>query len=589
MAFVIATFVLVAGITFFLAIHGTFSALIMSILTVLSAAIAVNYYGPLSEALLFETMPDYADPCCLGGLFLITLTLLRILADRLIRGNITFYPWADRIMSGCLSLPTALLLVGLSSITFQMLPFTEDLLLFNRFDKKTGERESIFPYADDFAAGFVGFLSKGSLAGKEEFGLLHPDWPGEVSAQRVAIQYESRHAVPANCIKVKKTWRLDEPLQVLRFNVTGGLRRYNMKVKSRPDGTRQPDGDNYYLVVRLELQPGAADPDGHYRFSWGQVRLVGTHERARQTPVNYYIVGFDSPHADNRPTYMRVKLPVMPEDEDEDDIDEFPERNYGVVSTNKEYNLVFEVREGFKPWFIEYKRWGRAYMPRAAETAGAADDIDRDTAESTQERREGKGWTPGFTIDYERTGFINELPFELTARSGSATISPSGEISAGRFRTGTIHGWIERGQPNDLDAQDVVIGEFDVPSDKRFFRIECRIDPAKTRLLRNIFGSVQKIVRRSVTTQGGKTYFAAGKYAMIIGDQGTQVELQYDPEFYEVRSGPQPFTQVSPQHARRGQVRVGFLFLIDPGVQLDSFEVGGRPFKPQDISEYTAP
>ena len=87
MVLIILVSLLVLGIAFYQIIQGLFSAMIMTILTVLAAAIAFNFYEPLGD-LLVGRLGAYAHPAALLALFVIPLFVLRELFDRVIRGNV---------------------------------------------------------------------------------------------------------------------------------------------------------------------------------------------------------------------------------------------------------------------------------------------------------------------------------------------------------------------------------------------------------------------------------------------------------------------------------------------------------------------
>jgi len=87
MVLIIFALVLVLGIAFYQAVHGAFSAMIMAILTIACALLAINYYEPLAEWLLYSGQPEFADASMLIGLFAVPLLILRIFVDRLIPGN----------------------------------------------------------------------------------------------------------------------------------------------------------------------------------------------------------------------------------------------------------------------------------------------------------------------------------------------------------------------------------------------------------------------------------------------------------------------------------------------------------------------
>ena len=122
MVLILLALALVIGIAFFQVIQGLFSALIMTILTILSAVVALGYYELLAE-MIYEHQPAHADAAALIALFVIPLLTLRVVSDMFIRGNVVLGVWADRIGGGSLGLITGSVMVGILMIALQMLPF----------------------------------------------------------------------------------------------------------------------------------------------------------------------------------------------------------------------------------------------------------------------------------------------------------------------------------------------------------------------------------------------------------------------------------------------------------------------------------
>jgi hypothetical protein len=88
--------VLILATTFYLGIQGTFSALIMCILTVLSAALAFGMYETVYYSFLIDKQPEHGRAIALMAVFIPTLLVLRVIADQLITGNMQFHPYVDR-------------------------------------------------------------------------------------------------------------------------------------------------------------------------------------------------------------------------------------------------------------------------------------------------------------------------------------------------------------------------------------------------------------------------------------------------------------------------------------------------------------
>jgi hypothetical protein len=589
--FIIVSLLLFLGIAFYQALQGTFTALIAAVLTILSAALAANFYGPLSHSLLLEHIPDYADAVSLAGIFFITLMVLRTLADHFIRSNVVVYAWPDRIAAGVLSIPTALVIVGMACISFEMLPFDDQVMMFDRFQVNQGTvtTKGIFPYADSFTAGMLEKLSKGSLESQTQFGMAHPDWPVEVSANRIGVQKESKHAVPPSSVRVEKAWRIDNPLMAKEYTLQQGRRESGMKVEVA-DKVQPRDG-YYYLAVQMKLtDPKAADGDGYYRFGWGQVRLVGFKGTLQTRPMNIFAIGVRDLDLPAEFNYMRVKVPTPPEKSDDGEAQP-GERNYGIISKSNTFDVVFEVPEDFTPWFLEFKRWGRAAVPKpttdeesktstVSETSEKTEPVDADSS-SLVGGTERQGWHSELQLISKGTGFTSELPFQVkkvAIERGSSEV----ELQGAEFVRGRIDGKIGGGAGSLDIGPGEVVAQFSVPADKRLLRLECEISPAQSAFLNQIFSSVQGVLQKKAIAKGGQAFLPVGQYLIVDEGGEQQVELIYDPDA-EMNGRLEPFRSVKPNQLRGKTGRMGFLYLVPPGTEMERFEVGGTPIEAQTL------
>lgn len=601
MFFGLLSFVLVAGIAFFQALQGVYSAIIMAVLTMVSAALAVNFYHPLATACLAQ-LPSgwgqYIDAISLATLFFVTLVLLRTVADRVLRGNIVIQPIPDRILAGVISFPTAMVIVGMASISMQMLPFDQTLMMFTRYNMETGARASLFPKADDFTASVLTGLSKGALSGDTEFGMFHDDWPGELSAQRMGVQHESKQTAPENSVSIVKAWAFDKPLLEKQFTLKG-FRLYEAKMGVEVKGKRLPQSGMRYIAMLVNINGEGADDDRTTRIGWGQVRLVGFVGGNTKRPQSYYLMGFKDVDVPGEWNVIRKYVPVRPTKEDEQENQATSTlRNYGLVTREKTQmplGLVFEVPDDFKPWFVEYKRWGRVAVPEltkdqpaeapAAAGAAAVDSNGNPVARS--------GWHSQFQVDFDRSGFNDTMPFSVAMAAGTKQVDGA-EISQGRITKGTIYGTIGRGEATDLDSKTngrlASVQGFFVPNDRRLFRLECKLEAAQTALLQSVFGAVQGVMQRFVVDAQGQNHFPVGQYIILDGQPGQEVELMYDCESEQTAGGyAKPFQHMNPNQLAGKTVRIGFLFMVPAGTQLKQFEVGGGAIEAQNLTRFTAP
>jgi len=167
---------LIVGIAYIQVVQGVFSALIMTILSVLSAAIAFTYYEPLAQTFFYNRFSAYADGTCLIALFVLSLLVLRLLADRFIPANVVLNVWPNRIIGGIFGLISGVICVGVLAVSLQMLPWGPSMMTYRPFDDSLQRVQSLAPlYPDDFAVGLAKTLSSGGLSGRRSFGEVHPD------------------------------------------------------------------------------------------------------------------------------------------------------------------------------------------------------------------------------------------------------------------------------------------------------------------------------------------------------------------------------------------------------------------------------
>lgn len=276
MVLILLATVLILAIAFFQVIQGLFSALIMTVLTILCAAVAFTFYEPLAE-LLYTRQAAYADAGALIALLVIPLLVLRIVFDKLVGANVVIGVWADRVGGGMLGLITGMILVGTLTIALQMLPFGESVLTFEPFDGALQRKQSLAPfYPDRFTVGFMNVLSGGSLSGSRDLTKTHEDLLLEAHCARNTAGMSGRvDALP----DAMKGVRVFQPAQRLGEEIPDN--------PLLPSSVRTRD-----VIVRVEIDKSARDEaDGND--STPQWRLPATHFRmVSVSGRNYYPVGY---------------------------------------------------------------------------------------------------------------------------------------------------------------------------------------------------------------------------------------------------------------------------------------------------------
>ena len=114
--------------------QGLFSAMIHAGLAIVAALIALNWFEPLAAVLTGIGLASLGpQTIALMALFILSLLILRELADRLIRGNMNFPLLVDRLGATFFALVGSLVAVGIALIGLQMLPIQPKFLWFDRF------------------------------------------------------------------------------------------------------------------------------------------------------------------------------------------------------------------------------------------------------------------------------------------------------------------------------------------------------------------------------------------------------------------------------------------------------------------------
>jgi len=275
---------LILGIAFFQVVQGLFSALIMAILTVLSAAIAFNYYEVLA-AQIYPYQPAHADAIALLALFILPLLALRWLYDYFLGGNVVFGVWADRIGGGVLGLITGIIAIGVLAVAMQMLPLGRSILGYEPFDPSLQRQDTLAPfYPDDFAVGLAKKLSTAAFSDGKPYALFHDDLLRELYCARNTAGYNSQIYSDTTDIngwmKVIKVYR-PSPEEIMVSNLP-------------PNPLLPPAAATRVVIVRVGVDELCREPkveDDHKGTNWWY--LPASHFRlVTAEGKSYYPVGY---------------------------------------------------------------------------------------------------------------------------------------------------------------------------------------------------------------------------------------------------------------------------------------------------------
>jgi uncharacterized membrane protein required for colicin V production len=264
MVLILLATALILAIAFFQVTQGFYSATIMVMLSVLSAAVAFHFYEPLAS-LLTPYQPAAADALALLAIFVILLLGLRLAIDYFFRHNAVMGVWVDRIGGG---------IVGL--LTGMTLAWGPSILGYRPFDDSLQRRSRLYPFSpDDFVVGLIKRLSdpnKGSLARGSTRGFVgaHDDLLLELFCARNTAGKNGRIDAEAGSLSVGSAYTSE--------GASWG--------DDVPAGPRLGEQVTKVIVVRATVDRGAADKGGWWRLPATHFRLVSDSGRS------YYPVGY---------------------------------------------------------------------------------------------------------------------------------------------------------------------------------------------------------------------------------------------------------------------------------------------------------
>ncbi len=595
---------LILTITFYQGLQGLFSALINCVLAILSAVLAFGYYEDVYFTLLVESQPENGRAIALVGIFISTLLVLRLIFDLVITGHMHFPIQVDRIVGGIFGLITALIIVGVLAIGFQLLDFNSCFLGFTRYtlvdassgtavdfgnpDPKTDltphnvatidwtnvrqERHNLWFNPDGFTVALVSHLSDNALTGRNRFRTVYPDFLGSVHRAKTGIFEGEKNAVPPNSIALI-AYKYLEKSQAFKGRkiITPTSQAKNKTFELVP--SKRPGKGSRLMVVRVALKREAADTGGTLQFTTEQIRLVA-RERAGGRTQEYFPVGMNPPEAVPGVLYYEVA------------------QGEGFAREIKKEDIhidfVFEVpeTEGFEPLFIEYKQNARvnfdthlkdramppiegAAVPPAAGQGGTPTD-----AGSTQAPPAADG-SAGRTMPIKPSAmsqFSNRLPFFRPLTTYQAISAPQmkgNALAGGRIFTHLDDRW----QP--LPGNQAAIQSFDVPAGMHLLQLNVNRVRAGS-LLGQVMNFARSGVRSFTAVDAARTqYPAVGVYAMALEGGRPSFELIYLNEIERIGGRLPKLERINEDNLQNDDVYC-FLFLVPSGTKITGMNVGNK-------------
>jgi hypothetical protein len=498
---------------------------------------------------------------------------------------------------------SAMIIVGMLSIGFEMLPFGDSVLGFQRFmvvkndtnQPPTAEelqagvdysdtrvvRNSVWLKPGAFTAGLVSHLSGNALAGQTRFSSVYPDFMAAVQRARAGIGDATTIAKPTGEIRVDGYWDL-RPNEFFTRKHT--QRESKTWIELTPHKEAGPRGK--WVGVRVTFR----DVEDPLIFTTDQVRLVVVNATTGAAE-EYLPVGMSDAQYPNRLVAIYPGEPFQRE----------------PAATGGQLDFVFDLPESVRfgeGSFIEYKQNARAAItprddandpkkrlpplkagkqqtgspssgqPSPLPTPGSpsgSGDSSQDPGSTNSGSRPLRGRVAG--IGEARHGYVTDrLPFTLTRYAGNPDIS-GGAIRGGRLMARLNNDW----EPLPGDQQP--IERIHVPPDMRLIQIDVeKLQPGS--FLGRARGAVSDMVADFYMIDSrGEKHMPIGMYAIAVA--GTQPTFEMVLLDEGGRSGEDVFGKLAKfETIKRDMLRDEYayylIFQVKPGTRAVKIHTGHR-------------
>ncbi len=599
MLFSLVVALMVILIAAFWVYQGFFSTLIMFFETLIACMLAFGFYE-LLNSVWEESTPSGAGtglPLAFMVIFLGSLMLMRVATDKLIKDTVSMPIPLDRAGAGIAGFFTGMIIIGSTLTAIQMLPISSAIFGFERYytdkDGIAHKRNLGIFRPDEFVCGLASMLSNDRFGGDRRFSEDKPNYVTMLYSARAVPMSEENIFVKKGKVKVNAIWKvpqIDRPTHAIDNDTL-----------TRSFTTESPDNPgNTYLVCNVSISKDAsgATANDEVRFRVPQFRLVGPPpggEGLRQPTRMFLASGMTDIYT------HRKHGPVEVNSKQRNRLCSFGPTTDFILSPKQtnvitegdfyRFDVAFEVPDDFKPWYLEFKHGGRVDLtaqkvlteaPAYASVPQGQGGLQGVVKKETTSR---VGAAPGGALHVanaieERTEASNLLPLALD-RDDPAVAK---HISQGKIGGDDCHFWCEP-KPYVLEP-DGRVEEFLVPADKRMVQIGAEVLKQGNMYSRAIGYANRVLAQISINDDKGNQYFAVGFYAAVEIGGMWKIEIQYDPSSsVPERALKKPTTVTHQLMTKAGpdNTKFGFLFVVNPGVKIVSFNPGSGKAQTLDI------
>jgi hypothetical protein len=569
-------------IAYLWASRGFFSAFLHLLCTIAAGAIAFALWEPLAYGVLLNVRDDIAWTVALVVPFVVSLALLRVGVDAIIRKNINLDDATNFIGGAVCGGASGVIAVGVLVIAVGFLRLPPDFLGYRAAtfaDNTKGpgvlvRGASLWLPADRIVEDFYGMTSEGSLSTSTPLADFAPDLSIQGSLQRYTFQGLGRTSVKPSDFQLLGQYEVQAPNIDALLTDSFVLDQQGRPIAQRVvdiDGEPYPAGSRIVGSV-IKFAAGAKEKQGQIVIGPGQVRLIARNESG---DVQSFLPAAFINQAD--PLALDFKRWRFDSD--------------GVFATSvggaAESTMIFEfiVPQGYTPEQVQVRnvRADLSDIPQSNRPAGndalvyaspeardnalrsfallntmgvqvAGADLERDEDSSEVLIEDGRDSIVDVSERLPFGGQFNR------SRRGALSVSDDNKIFDGEQR-------FSKTDYSELGLQqNLRVAEFQRTNDTRIVQVNVS-QQTKLSLLGRAFQKAESVVPPVLVDSLGRQYQPIG----FVFESGSDVTIRFTP------GDPlRGLSQIPSLSSSRDDQRLVLLFRVNSNSELKSFAIGNR-------------
>lgn len=569
-------------IAYLWASKGFFSAFIHLLCTIVAGAIAFALWEPLAYGVLLGVRDDIAWTVALVAPFVVSLALLRLAVDSVLRKNINLDDATNFVGGALCGAASGVIAVGILVIGMGFLRMPVNFLgyapaTFADNTKGPGvlvRGASLWLPADRLVESFYGMTSEGSLSTATPLAARAPDLAMQGGLQRYTFQGLGRASLKPSDFDVLGLYEVQAPSLDALLSDSFTVDQHGRPIVQRAvdvDNQPYPQGSRIVGAV-VRFNAGAKEKAGQVVVGPGQIRMLATNESGAVKPL--LPVAFVNQADPYSLDFKRWRF-------DSDGV--FAASVGGASQSTMAFEFV--VPPGYTPREVQVRnvRADLAAVPQNHRPAGNSDLVyasaeQRDQALRSFTLLNNVGvelQTADLQRDEDSTNVLIEegqqsivnvserLPFNgqfNRSRRGNLTVSDDNKIINGTQRL-QLSDYSEIGLQENLR-----VSELARTNDTRIVQVNVSTE-SKLSVLGRAFQKAQSVVPPLLVDSLGRQYQPIG----FIFKNGNDVDVRFTPGD-PIRG----LSQVPNLSSSRNDQQLILLFRVNSGAQLTSFAIGNR-------------